>query len=141
MIRAAQLHDRESVEALLTDEKLPIDGVADHFSSFFVVEAGGKIVGAAGLELYGKDALLRSVVVSRTTKGTGMGTLLTRHVIDEAFARGARSIYLLTTTAEAFFPRFGFARIAREDAPEGLRDSREFQGACPASATVMRRVL
>jgi hypothetical protein len=59
--------------ALLTDAGLPIDGVPEHFSSFFVVDDGGKIVGAAGLELYGEHALLRSVVVSGTTKGDGRG--------------------------------------------------------------------
>ena len=139
MIRAVEPKDRESVESLLLDAGLPLDGVGEHFSSFFVVDDGGKIVGAAGLELYGKSALLRSVAVARGTKGTGVGTLLTRRVIDEAYARGARAIYLLTTTAEGFFPRFGFERITREDVPEVVRVSREFQGACPASATVMRR--
>jgi amino-acid N-acetyltransferase len=141
MIRAAEPSDREGVELLLGNAGLPTEGVLEHFATFFVVDDGGKIVGAAGLELYGKQALLRSVVVASATKGTGVGTLLTRRAIDEAFARGARAIYLLTTTAEAFFPRFGFERITREEVPEALRVSREFQGACPASATVMRRGL
>jgi amino-acid N-acetyltransferase len=139
MIRAAEPRDRAGVELLLTSAGLPIDGVSDHFSSFFVVDDGEKIVGAAGLELYGQYALLRSVVVSSETKGTGVGTLLSQRAIDEAAARGARAIYLLTTTAAAFFPRFGFELITRDDVPEALRVSREFQGACPASATVMRR--
>ncbi|MBV9947898.1 MAG: GNAT family N-acetyltransferase, partial [Myxococcales bacterium] len=46
---------------------------------------------------------------------------------------------LLTTTADSFFPRFGFQHIAREDVPPELRASRELQGACPASAIVMER--
>jgi amino-acid N-acetyltransferase len=141
MIRGAEPSDRERVESLLVASGLPLDGVVDHFSSFFVVDDGDEIVGVAGVELYGKDALLRSVAVSSHTKGTGVGTLLTRRAIDEACARGARAIYLLTTTAEQFFPRFGFERVSREEVPEGVRVSREFQGACPASATVMRRAL
>jgi amino-acid N-acetyltransferase len=141
MIRAAEPNDREGVERLLVDAGLPLDGVRDHFGCFFVVDDGGQIIGAAGLELYGQHALLRSVVVATGTKGTGLGTLLTRRVMDEAVARGARGIYLLTTTAEDFFPRFGFVRITRDDVPEAIRVSREFQGACPASATVMRREL
>jgi amino-acid N-acetyltransferase len=139
MIRAALPSDRASVETLLVAAGLPTDGVAEHFGSFFVVDDGGKIVGVAGVELYGQHALLRSVAVATDSKGAGVGTLLTRRVIDEAFARGARAIFLLTTTAEAFFPRFGFERITRDEVPEGVRVSREFQGACPASATVMRR--
>ena len=141
MIRAAEPSDRVNVEALLVAAGLPIDGVAEHFASFFVVDDGGQIVGVAGVELYGKHALLRSVAVAADAKGSGMGTLLTLRILDEMSARGAHAVYLLTTTAERFFPRFGFECIAREEVPDGVRASREFQGACPASATVMRRML
>src|SRR5687768_4750627 len=138
MIRTAEPGDRPSVEALLTEAGLPLEGVDEHFASFFVADEGGKIVGAAGIEWYGKDALLRSVVVASDAKGIGVGSLLTRRALDEARVHGARAVYLLTTTAEAFFPRFGFERTTREEAPERMRASREFQGACPDSATVMR---
>ena len=47
----------------------------------------------------------------------------------------------LTTTAERFFPRFGFERITRDDVPASVQASIEFREACPASATVMRRWL
>jgi amino-acid N-acetyltransferase len=138
MIRSAEPNDRPSVEALLIEAGLPTDGVDEHFASFLVADEGGKIRGAAGIEWYGTDALLRSVVVAHDAKGTGVGSRLTRRAIDDARARGARRLYLLTTTAEAFFPRFGFESTTREDVPEHVRVSREFQGACPASATVMR---
>ena len=141
MIRTAEPDDRSKVETLLVEAGLPIEGVAEHFASFLVAEQGGKIVGAAGMEFYGQDALLRSVVVASDAKGTGVGSLLTRRALDEARARGARTVYLLTTTADAFFPRFGFERATREEAPEPMRASREFQGACPASATFMRCAL
>jgi amino-acid N-acetyltransferase len=139
MIRVASAEDRASVEGLLTAADLPIDGVDAHFDTFFVVDDGSKIIGAAGIELHGSDALLRSVVVAEDAKGTGLGSLLTRRALDEAAARGMRAVYLLTTTAETFFPKFGFERVRREEIPEALRASREFQGACPASAIAMRR--
>jgi amino-acid N-acetyltransferase len=141
VIRAARPADRAGVEALLAAAGLPTDGVAEHFASFFVVDHGSKIGGVAGVELYGEHALLRSVAVANDMKGEGVGALLTRRVLDEAKARGASAIYLLTTTAERYFPRFGFQNIAREEVPESVRASREFQGACPASAIAMRRDL
>lgn len=141
MIRNAEPKDRASVESLLVEAGLPTDGVAEHFGSFLVVDEGGKILGVAGVELYGKNALLRSVVVATDAKGTGVGTRLTQRALDEAHSHGARAVYLLTTTAEAFFPRFGFERTTRDEVPDGVRASREFQGACPDSATVMRREL
>ena len=112
----------------MTESGLPIDGVAEHFGSFFVAEEGGRIVGAAGLELYGSDALLRSVVVARDARGTGLGADLARRAIDEARARGVRAVYLLTTTAEGFFPRLGFVRVPRTEVSPGVQASREFNG-------------
>ena len=52
---------------------------------------------------------------------------------------GAKALYLLTTTAESYFPSFGFAPTSREAVPEDVRATAEFQGACPASAAVMVR--
>ncbi len=140
-IRPARPDDRAGVEALLVAADLPTAGVTEHFDAFFVAEDGVRIVGAAGVELHGLYALLRSVVVVGDAKGTGIGGALTRHALETARARGAQAVYLLTTTAEGFFPRFGFTAVARADVPPELQASKEFQGACPASATVMRRAL
>ena len=65
--------------------------------------------------------------------------LATEMEIRAATARdaGARDVYLLTTTAEDYFPRFGFARTTREAVPPALKSSAEFTSACPESAAVM----
>jgi amino-acid N-acetyltransferase len=137
VIRIARPEDRPGVEELLATAGLPVEGVAEHFHSFFVADQGGLIVGAAGLECRGKYALLRSVVVATDTRRTGIGTTLTRRTLEEALARDVTSVYLLTTTAEAFFRRFGFERVPRDSAPAQVRQSVEFRGACPDSAIAM----
>ena len=58
-------------------------------------------------------------------------------VIADAEARGIHALYLLTTTAERYFPSFGFQQITRDEVPNDIRETKEFQEACPASATVM----
>jgi arsenate reductase len=138
-IRAAEANERATVEALLLAAGLPILGVDEHFASFVVAKDGGRLLGAAGLELHGEDALLRSVVVAAEAKGTGLGSALTRRMLEDARERGVRAVYLLTTTAETFFPRFGFERVTRAEVPRRVQESREFREACPASAVVMRR--
>jgi amino-acid N-acetyltransferase len=90
MIRRAEPQDRAKVEALLAAAALPVDGVAEHFGAFFIVDEGGRIVGAAGQEIYGANALLRSVVVAGDARGRGLGSLLTRRELREAKARGAQ---------------------------------------------------
>jgi len=51
------------------------------------------------------------------------------------------AIYLLTTTADRYFPKFGFEPIQRADVPPMVQTSVEFTSACPSSATVMRKSL
>jgi hypothetical protein len=59
-----------------------------------------------------------------------------RHCEEERF-RQLAALYLLTDTADAYFPRFGFKAVSRDLAPDGIRASREFASACPASAIFM----
>jgi N-acetylglutamate synthase-like GNAT family acetyltransferase len=84
---------------------------------------------------------LRGAAVDPEVRGSGLGHALVRALLVHATARGVRELYLLTTTAEEFFPRFGFERIAREEVPEPVRESVQFRESCPASATVMRAQL
>jgi amino-acid N-acetyltransferase len=99
------------------------------------------VVGSAALEVYADGALLRSVAVAPELQGQGIGRSLTESAIALGESLNARALYLLTTTAETYFPRLGFERIDRDAVPNGVRTSIEFTSACPSSATVMRRDL
>ncbi len=138
-IRAARRDDYDAVAALLRANDLPLDGVPPDLDAFLVAESGGRVAGVIGLELYGADALLRSAVVDGAMRGTGVGAVLVDRILAEGGRRGASAIWLLTTTAERWFPRFGFTEVARDVVPDAVRASREFRGACPDSAIVMRR--
>jgi amino-acid N-acetyltransferase len=139
MIRQAEPQDLPAVLALLSEAKLPTEGVAEHFHSFFVVDDGGRVVASVGLELRGDAALLRSLAVSADVRGTGVGTAVLRRALHEVRDR-AGEVYSLTTTAEAYLSRFGFAPVPRHSLPRQLFESRELQDACPDTATVMRWV-
>ena len=140
-IERAQREDLASVLALLERHGLPIDGASSMEDALVVARLDGEIVGAAGLELYADGALLRSVVVDGSVQGRGLGLRLTEAALALARTRRAPTVFLLTTTADGFFPRFGFERINRDDVPKSVQQSVEFQSACPASAIVMRKQL
>ena len=140
-IERAQREDLAGVLALLGRHGLPLDGASSLGDTLVVARLNGQIVGAAGLELYADGALLRSVVVEASAQGQGLGHRLTEAALTLAREHGLTVVFLLTTTAAQFFPRFGFERITRDDVPESVRQSIEFQSACPASAVVMRRRL
>jgi amino-acid N-acetyltransferase len=133
--------DLPAVCALLAAQHLPLDGVAGHVGTMLVARHAGAIVGAAALETYRDGALLRSVVVDPAQQGSGLGSRLTVAALDLAAALGIRDVFLLTTTAEGYFPRFGFERIERAAVPASVQSSVEFTSACPSSAVVMRKRL
>ena len=138
-IRNATDADLPAVEDLLATSDLPLDGVRENFSDFVVAEDRGAITGAIGLEKFGSVALLRSAVVSSDNRGTGVGSRLVVQLLERAGEQGIEELYLLTTTAEKYFPRFGFTRTTRSAVPDAVKASAEFQGACPDTAVVMTR--
>lgn len=137
MLRDAVPADLPAVLGLLGAVELPAAGVAEHVSGFVVAAEGGALVGVAGLESHGRDGLLRSVAVVRDRRGSGLGGRLTRRVVEAARAAGLRRLYLLTTTAEDYFPRHGFRRIDRRDVSAEVQESVEFREVCADSAVAM----
>ncbi len=142
-VREAGGNDVDAVERLLADSALPVLGVREALarpaSGFVVAESNGAIVGVGGLEDCCDDALLRSVAVRPEWRSRGVGRAIVTRLIADAEARGNRALYLLTTTAERYFPGFGFAPVAREALPEAVQATSEFREACPASAVAMVR--
>ena len=140
-IRLGRGTDWPAVRALLEESVLPLAGLGESGVELWVADADGEVVGVAGLEVHGRYGLLRSLVVEAGHRGTGLGCRLTQAVLGAARDRGLASLFLLTTTAEGYFPRFGFRAVDRAGVPASLGASEELRGACPASAVVMERRL
>jgi amino-acid N-acetyltransferase len=140
-IRLATPKDAEAVETLLAASQLPLDGVRDALECFVLAEHDAQLVGVAGIERCGsgEHALLRSVAVDPAWRSRGLGRELVTRAIALAEERGAMAVYLLTTTADEYFPSFGFRKIDRSAVPADVQSTAEFRGACPTSATVMSR--
>jgi amino-acid N-acetyltransferase len=136
-LRRALPADKPAVEALMLSRDLPLDGLEAHYNTFWVADADGKVLGTAGLEVHGRLGLLRSLAVDPDSGGAGIGSRLTWQLLEEAVGMGLREVFLLTTTAEDFFPRFGFVRLRRREVPAEVQESALFK-ACPGSAVAMR---
>lgn len=137
LLRAARPSDWPELSALLTQAHLPLAGAQEHLAGFILAYRAATLLGAAGVERYGKDGLLRSVAVVESERGHGLGKALVEKLLAEAKRNDLERLVLLTETAEAFFARFGFLRIARQDAPAPVQSSVEFQSVCPQSAITM----
>lgn len=124
--------------ALLKAEGLPISDLTDaHLEHFFFAGSRASPAGLVGLEIYGANALLRSLVIGASDRGKGLGSELVQHAENYAASQRVRSIYLLTATAETFFKRLGYQRIERLKAPASIQQTREFASLCPASSAFM----
>ena len=140
-IRPATATDLSAVETLLRQNDLPVVGVQPIIEDFLVAESGNDVVGVVGMEYCCNYGLLRSTAVDREWRSRGIARQLVERIIAQAEARGINALYLLTTTAESYFPSFGFTKTTRDTVPAEVQATDEFRGACPASATVMSRML
>ena len=127
IITPAMPGDVRAILGLVETVHLPPEGIAEAMEYFWVARAGEQIVGTVGLEVYDDLALLRSLAVTPARQHTGLGRALTETVLSHLTARQFRAVYLLTTTAEAFFARHGFNLLARDEVPASVQQSVEFQ--------------
>ena len=81
------------------------------------------------------------MVVAPAARGRGLGQRLTEAAVTLAQSLGMPAVHLLTTSAESYFPKFGFVRTSRGEVPASVKQSIEFRSACPASAIVMWKTL
>ena len=135
--RPARPGDVDAVRSLLCAVRLPDDGLEDNFSDGFVVaEAEGEVVGSAGVEVYGRYGLLRSLAVSPTWQGSRIGRSLVLDRLYWAKSQGLTSVFLLTTTPR-YFEHLGFRVVDRTSVPGPVQFSKEFTSVCPQSAPAM----
>jgi len=93
--------DDDALRALLREAALPVEDVSTGRQEYVLALEGERLVGSVGLEIAGEDALARSLAVSPRHRDRGLGAALTERVLALAALRGVRSVYVLTTTAEA----------------------------------------
>ena len=122
----------------LREVKLPTESVDTGTTTFYVGIENGDVVGIAGFEFYGDDALLRSVAVRPNVQSRGIGSKIVDHMLTVARQRKIHRVVLLTETAQKFFERKGFKVVTRSSITNGpMQQSTEFTVACPTSAVCM----
>jgi N-acetylglutamate synthase-like GNAT family acetyltransferase len=130
--------ERDGVKAALVKVGLPAEDIQDKRVLLWRFETVQAIpVGFGGLEIFGSDALLRSLVTLPPLRQVGMGAAMVAMLEIEARALKCRVIYLLTASDTRLFGRLGYAACARGNVPEAVRASRQFAALCPPSAVAM----
>jgi amino-acid N-acetyltransferase len=142
-ITNASANDLTDILNLLSEVQLPRDGVAENLNAFFVArDSSSRLVATIGLERKGNTALLRSAAVAPQYQGCGIGSQLTRHLLERATSDGVERVVLLTSTASEFFARhFGFCETPRAAFDDVLAGSSEWNLPRCSSAVCMSLAL
>jgi amino-acid N-acetyltransferase len=138
---SASAEDLVAVRALLESCGLPTSDLESARPDFAVLREAGQVVAAGALQRFGSTALLRSMVVAESRRGSGLGKSMLRELERRARASRVRRLILLTRTAAQFFARQGYRVIERRAAPEEVQASEEFRSLCPTSAICMAKSL
>lgn len=141
-MRIEPLPVTDEIKALLTACDLPASDIPpDSQVRFFGIRQDGALVAVVGLELYPPFGLLRSLAVAPFWRGQGLARKLVAHAESFAAARSVESLFLLTTSAQTFFLKLGYAPATRKDAPAAIRATSQFSALCPASAALLSKTL
>jgi amino-acid N-acetyltransferase len=132
---------REDIVTLLSSEKLPASDLPQSLNNFLVVVENDKLIGVIGLETYDHYGLLRSLAVHPNSRNQNIAGKLVAQLEKLALAKGLKSIFLLTETAQDYFSRKGYQAISRAEMPAEVQKSSEFSHVCPQSAVAMKKDL
>jgi N-acetylglutamate synthase and related acetyltransferases len=140
-IKPAPRESLEEIKNLLAANNLPTADISDDTVQLFEVRLDNELAGTVGIERYSSIGLLRSLAVKDTYKNQGIGERLVDSLLCYCAYEQVTELYLLTTTAEKYFEKFGFQRISRDKVSAEILQTREFKDICPLSAAVMHKVL
>lgn len=117
-----------AISKLLGELGLDNEGFDEQkMSEFLALENENGLIGCVGLEVFGEDAVLRSLAVSPSARGIGYGWMLADMAINLARFRGVRRLYLVTEKASDFFAaKHGFRVFDLSTAPSSVAASSTF---------------
>ncbi|EIJ43859.1 acetyltransferase, N-acetylglutamate synthase [Beggiatoa alba B18LD] len=141
-ISVAEPDDLSRIQRLLIDCHLPFEDLTPaHLQRFWVVKQGLTCIASIGLEEWGDIGLLRSLAVRFPHRNNDLASELVDMAELYAKDQKLKALYLLTTTAVAFFSKRHYQLITRENFPEVLKQTAEFHSLCPATAVCMWKPL
>ena len=136
-LRQATKNEYRAITHLLASNQLPTADIHEQNVTLFVGLIDEKVVATIGVETYGNEVLLRSLCVKDGFKNQKLGEKMLAYLLGFCTHENIQTVYLLTTTAEHYFERHGFETITRDETPQSIQNTREFQSICPSSAIIM----
>jgi len=127
VVRIAQSDDVPHIQVLLNHyasmgDLLPRtkQDIVKQLEHFRVIEQDGRIIACGSLENFTDElAEIRSLMVEKDIKGSGLGKKIVEELIKMARHRGVKRVMALTYVPE-FFHKFGFTTVSKDIFPEKI---------------------
>ena len=127
MIRKATVDDVKKIQKLVNyyakrERMLPrsLNELYENIRDFFIYTEGSKILGCCALHIDWEDlAEIKSLAVSSSKVGKGIGTKLLNQCLKDAKKLKVRKVFALTYVPE-FFERFGFRIVDKKELPHKI---------------------
>ncbi|GEM_PF-386524 len=123
-VRPAKVTDAEMIYALIScyaeQEQMLFRSLSDiyeNLQTFLVAEDNGNVLGCCSLQIIWKElAEIKSVAVSSSCKGKGIGKLLINAAVEQARQCGVARLFTLTLVPD-FFSKLGFNVVDKQTLP------------------------
>jgi amino-acid N-acetyltransferase len=127
LIRKANMRDVAGIQLLVNafaerGEMLPraLNAIYEGIRDFFVADQDGEVVGCCALHIvWGDLAEIKSLAVSESAQGKGIGRELMQACLEEAGKMGIDRVFALTYKPE-FFEKAGFHGVDKGTLPHKI---------------------
>lgn len=138
MIKELTPEERVFAKELLSEYHLPTDDIFSENVRLYGYFDNDNFLACVGLEEFDDAILLRSLAVKNQQATCGIGTKLTEFIGRYAYQQDKKPIYLLTDSADGFFSRIGYKQCERLNAPESIRNTKQFSELCADASLLMK---
>ena len=111
-VERATHDDRDAMATVLGACGLSSFGILAPGTLYWVCRAAEGLVGACGIEVGERCALLRSVCVTERHRGKGIAERLIGCALQEAIRLDLKQVYLLSKDTGGYFERLGWREVA-----------------------------
>jgi UDP-N-acetylmuramate: L-alanyl-gamma-D-glutamyl-meso-diaminopimelate ligase len=121
--------DVPAIRELLASQGLEHDDLtAESYRNFYVCLNETGFVGCVAIEIYGEDAILRSLATAPQSRGQGYGWMLADVAIQQTRRRGVRHLYLIAAkqASDFFAEKHGFRVVDPSTVAPAIAQSSTF---------------
>jgi N-acetylglutamate synthase-like GNAT family acetyltransferase len=128
VIRKASEKDLLPIQRLLAKAGLQEGAMEDHLKDFLVVEnENHQVIGTVGVECFGKEGLLRSLVIDAPNWTSYRSLEFLQVALAHAKEKGVETVYLCAKQASELFAILGFKQMDQDQLPESIKTSSHFR--------------